>query len=92
MSFVEKAVEYNTTGLNCAESIIRAANEEYNLGIAESDYTMLSGFGSGVMTGNLCGAAAAGAAVLGKMYVKGSGIHARFQRDAGRHDVQRHSS
>ena len=71
MSFVEKAVEYNPTGLNCAESIIRAANEEYNLGIAESDYTMLSGFGSGVMTGNLCGAAAAGAAVLGKMYVNG---------------------
>ena len=35
MSFVEKAVEYNTAGLNCAESIIRAANEEYNLGIAE---------------------------------------------------------
>lgn len=71
MSFVEKAVEYNTTGLNCAESIIRAANEHYDLGIDESDYAMLSGFGSGFMTGNLCGAAAASAAVLGKMYVKG---------------------
>lgn len=71
MAFVEKAVEYNASGYNCAESIIRAANEEYDLGITESDYALVSGFGSGFVYGHLCGAAASAVSVLSKMFVNG---------------------
>ena len=33
---------------NCAESLLRAANEAYGLNLTEADFALLSGFGGGM--------------------------------------------
>lgn len=47
------AVKFHKEGYNCAESIIKAANEDSNLNIPVS---IGSPFGAGMATGNTCGA------------------------------------
>ena len=41
---------------NCAETIIRAGNDYYNLGLHDRDMIAFGGFGAGIQTGNTCGA------------------------------------
>lgn len=55
---------------NCAETIIRAANEYYNLGLNDRDMIMLGVYGAGIQTGNTCGAVLATASVLSMKYVE----------------------
>lgn len=55
---------------NCAETIIRAANEYYNLGLHDKDMIMMGVFGAGIQTGNTCGAVLATASVLSIKYVE----------------------
>ena len=57
---------YNSQGYNCAESIIKSYNEEFNTDIPVS---LGSGMGSGMAVGSLCGAINAAILVIG--YVKG---------------------
>ena len=53
----ERAREYyQEKGYNCAESIIRAANDEYGLGINEEGLRAFGGFGGGMQCGSICGA------------------------------------
>ena len=40
---------------NCAESLLRAANEAYGLNLTEADFALLSGFGGGMGCGSVCG-------------------------------------
>ncbi|WP_066683823.1 C-GCAxxG-C-C family (seleno)protein [Christensenella intestinihominis] len=57
----ERALEYyQHKGCNCAESIIRAANDEYGLGINEEGLKAFGGFGGGMQCGSVCGAVCAG--------------------------------
>lgn len=60
---------YTTENLNCAETLIRACNDYYDLKIAPEDFSLMSAFGGGLFTGNLCGALAGPAAALAKMIV-----------------------
>ena len=60
---------YTEENYNCSEAIIHAANERYDLKISEDDMKMFGGFGSGMYAGIVCGALAAGVAVLSKMVV-----------------------
>ena len=55
---------------NCAETIIRAANECYELGLHDRDMIMMGAYGAGIQTGNTCGAILASAAVLSMKYVE----------------------
>lgn len=55
---------------NCAESIIRAANEYYNLGLHERDMMMQAGFGGGIQTASTCGALLSAVSVLSLRYVE----------------------
>lgn len=55
---------------NCAESMIRAANDYYNLGLHDRDMIMLGVYGAGIQTGNTCGAVLAAASVLSMKYVE----------------------
>ena len=55
---------------NCAETILKLANTEYNLGITEDDIKLMSGFGGGIGAGSTCGALIGAVAVLGKMFVE----------------------
>lgn len=61
---------YNNGNYNCAETIIHAANECYGLEINEEDMKMFGGFGSGMYAGLVCGALAAGVAVLSKLIIE----------------------
>ncbi|MBQ8293314.1 MAG: C-GCAxxG-C-C family protein [Bacilli bacterium] len=59
---------YNECGKNCAEAILLAGNEVYNLGLKEEDADLVIGFGGGMGCGSLCGCLAASIAILGKLY------------------------
>ncbi|PJI07967.1 MULTISPECIES: C-GCAxxG-C-C family (seleno)protein [Clostridium] len=61
-----KASEYLKEGFNCAESIIKAFNEEHNTDIPVK---IGSGMGGGFSSGSLCGAVGASAMIIG--YLKG---------------------
>ena len=64
------AAKYSSQDYNCAESIIRAANEYYNLGLHEKDMIMQAGFGGGIQTASTCGALLSAVSVLSLKYVE----------------------
>lgn len=49
---------------NCAETILREANEEYGLGLGEDAFRMVSGYGGGMGCGETCGALSSAMAVI----------------------------
>ena len=52
----ETAKKYYFEGnYNCAETIIRAANDFYGLKLNDRDMIMVGGFGGGMQTGSSCG-------------------------------------
>ena len=61
---------YFDQNYNCAEAILRAANEYYNLGLHERDMIMVGAYGAGIQSGTTCGAVLAVAAVLSLKYVE----------------------
>ena len=61
---------YYDLNYNCAETMIRAANEYYDLGLHDRDMVMLGGYGAGIQTGNTCGAILAAVSVLSMKYVE----------------------
>lgn len=61
---------YYDQNYNCAETMIRAANEYYDLKLHDRDMIMLGGYGGGIQTGNTCGAILAAASVLSMKYVE----------------------
>lgn len=64
------AEEYD---LNCAECIVYAANEEYALNLPEEALKVVSGFGGGMATGDVCGVITGAIAVIGIMFTEVSG-------------------
>lgn len=57
---------------NCAESVLLAANEVYDLGLnKENCHLLVSAFGGGLGCGLLCGAIAGAMAALGQEAVNG---------------------
>ena len=59
--------------LNCAECIMYAANEEYNLNLSKETLKALAAFGGGMGSGCICGTLAGAAAVIGVMFTEVSG-------------------
>ena len=55
---------------NCAETLIRVANDYYDLKLHDRDMIMLGAYGGGIQTGNTCGAILAAASVLSMKYVE----------------------
>ncbi|MGM9630893.1 C-GCAxxG-C-C family (seleno)protein [Butyricicoccus sp.] len=60
----ERATEYYKKGYNCAETIIRAANDEYQLGLTEEAMKLCGGFGGGMGCGKACGALCGGISAI----------------------------
>ena len=56
--------------LNCSETIIYAANEEYNLNIPKEALKTMAGFGGGMATGGVCGTISGAVAVIGLMFTE----------------------
>lgn len=61
---------YYDMNYNCAETLIRAANEYYDLGLHDRDMIAFGGFGAGIQTGNTCGAILAAVSVLSMKYIE----------------------
>jgi len=61
---------YYEGNYNCAETIIRAGNEYYGLGLHDRDMIAFGGFGAGMQTGNTCGAVLAGISILSMKYIE----------------------
>lgn len=61
---------YFEQNYNCAETILRAANEYYGLGLHDKDMIMVGAYGAGIQCGNTCGAVLAAAAILSLKYVE----------------------
>lgn len=60
---------YLDNGKCCAESVLRACNEVYDLNIAQEDLILYTGFCGGMAAGSVCGCLAASMGVLSKKYV-----------------------
>ena len=61
---------YFEQNYNCAESLLRAANDYYELALHDRDMIMVGAYGAGIQCGNTCGAVLAAAAVLSMKYVE----------------------
>ena len=61
---------YFEQNYNCAETILRAANEYYDLGLHDRDMIMVGAYGAGIQSGNTCGAVLSVAAILSLKYVE----------------------
>ena len=69
MNFTERTLYYyNEKKMNCAEAILLASNDKYNLGLSEDSAKLVMGFGGGLGCGKLCGSLAACISVLGILY------------------------
>lgn len=62
---VALSLRYFRNGLYCSEAVLRAFNEVYDLGFADDNYKIATGFGAGLgESGCSCGAVTGGAMVL----------------------------
>lgn len=69
MTLKEKAgYYYGTLGKNCAEGILLAANDVYDLNLTESEIQLFAGFGGGMGCGSTCGGLSGAIGVLSKLY------------------------
>lgn len=55
---------------NCAETMLYAANEEYNLNLDKKALKTMAAFGGGMAIESICGAVTGSLAVLGIMFTK----------------------
>ena len=70
MTFKEAAMHYyETFDMNCAEAVLHGANDVLGLDLKDEDYKLLGAFGAGCGCGSMCGAVAAGVAVIGRMNI-----------------------
>lgn len=54
---------------NCAETILRAANDTYSLGLTDDALKIIGGFGAGMGCGKTCGALCGSLAVISKLLI-----------------------
>ena len=72
---VDEAKKYinDTYDLNCAETILTAANDAYSLGLDKKSIKLMAAFGGGLGVGRTCGVVTAGAAALSALFVEDRG-------------------
>lgn len=69
MSLKEKAgYYYYTLEKGCAEAVLLAANEVYELGLTETEASLFAGFRTGMGCGSTCGGLSGAIGVLSKKY------------------------
>ena len=60
---------YLEQNYNCAESLLRGANDHFGLALGDREMILAGVFGAGIQTGNTCGAFLAAAMVVSMKYV-----------------------
>ena len=80
---LETTMKYydNKYDLNCAECILVAVNEEYDLNISKQTLMTMSSFGGGMAIGSTCGAATGAIAALGIMFTNERGHNSPHVRE-----------
>lgn len=63
--YYDKEYDYN-----CAETILYASNEEYNLGLGKDTFKTMAGFGGGMAIESVCGAFTGAISVLGILFTE----------------------
>lgn len=61
---------YLEDDFNCAEAVLLAANDRWDLGLTAEDIKLVGGFGGGMACGKTCGAICGAVAAFGKIAVK----------------------
>ncbi len=61
---------YRDKDYNCAEAVICAANDFYEMGLDTETLRIAAAFGGGMSTGNVCGAVSGAMMALGYLFVK----------------------
>lgn len=71
----ETAIKYwdDKYDLNCAECLIYASNEEYDLNLSKDALKTMAAFGGGMAIGDVCGVISGSIAVIGIMFTDISG-------------------
>ena len=68
---IEKIEEYyKERDLNCAETMLYAANDVYGLELDKKALKMAAGFGGGMYIRSVCGALAGGVMVISRLFIK----------------------
>ena len=75
--------------LNCAECIMYAANEEYNLKLSQQTLKVMAGFGGGMATGDVCGVVTGSIGVIGIIFTEVSGHKSPIIREMTREFIKR---
>jgi C_GCAxxG_C_C family probable redox protein len=75
--------------LNCAECIIYAANEKYNLNLSQQTLKVMAGFGGGMATGDVCGVVTGSIGVIGIMFTEVSGHKSPIIKEMTREFIRR---
>ncbi|MHC1682187.1 MAG: C-GCAxxG-C-C family (seleno)protein [Clostridiaceae bacterium] len=72
---LEKALKYygKEYDLNCAETILYAANEEYNINLTKETFKIMAAFGGGMGVESVCGVITSSLAVISILYTKDRG-------------------
>lgn len=63
---------YGNVNMNCAERILRGANEAYSLGLCEESLKLSAPFGGGMGIASVCGAVTGALMALSAMYCAGT--------------------
>ncbi|SFC43293.1 C-GCAxxG-C-C family (seleno)protein [Clostridium uliginosum] len=74
--------------LNCAECLIYAANEEYDLKLSHETLKTMAAFGGGMAVGDVCGVISGSIAVIGIMFTEVSGHKTPAVRDMTREFIK----
>lgn len=64
------AKKYYEENYNCAETIIRAGNEYYQLGLSDEAMKAFGGFGGGMQCGQVCGGLTGAIGVISSKYIE----------------------
>lgn len=75
--------------LNCAECIMYAANEEYNLELSDKTLKVMAGFGGGMAIGDACGVIIGSVGVIGVMFTEVSGHKSPIVRELTREFISK---
>lgn len=70
MNLKERTEYYYTSGYNCSETLLNAANDVYDLRITKEDTRMMAGFGAGMYDGHVCGACIGSVAAISKKIIE----------------------
>jgi len=63
------AYYYDQCDTNCAETVLKCANDEWNFDLDAKSFKAIACLGAGACCGKFCGAIAGGLAALGEKYI-----------------------